>query len=177
MIKTWLFSILVFAGYAVASEVAVSPFEFQQPMPKLSDQYYKEAIKMEKEGNPNVKFFLEKVRFGYHKQQTESKLNEPEDVFIGCLLYQYGGPQVLDTVNLAHTADVLAGHAKSDGSGEYTEQDAKKLVGSFNQEQGVLLAKLYQDLQYLAYSCYSYTHHGFIVMPTASPTNTQYVKD
>ena len=165
MIKMLFASLLMLASFAAsASEVVVNPYEFRKPLPKIMDQYYKEAITQEKAGNPNVKVFMGKVRAGYEKQQKASKRDEPEDVFFGCVLFQIGGPASLDKVNFAHTIDVLAGAKKPDGS-EYTEQDAKALVGSMNEEQGIILVQLYQRLQYFAYSCYAYTHNGFIVMP------------
>jgi hypothetical protein len=172
-----IIAIIVFLCSSAAHASHGNPLEFKQPMPKVSDAYYAEAIKLEKSGDPDVTLFLAHVRYGWQQQQKREGRDEPADIFIGCQLYQVGGPKALQSIGFAHAVLVIEGQKREDGKGEYTADDAYALRDSWNESQMLVAQKLWLQWQYYAASCYKYTHGGFIVMPEPAAWTTHYAMD
>jgi len=160
-------------SFSVASHAAKTedPFEFKRPVPKVSDQMYKEAVKEYNDGNVNAKLFLDGMRKGWKANEAREGLDEPEDIFMGCVLFQVGGMKALNEINFDHTARVLAGGPKEDGTGNYGETDAKNLVQSWNEDQKATAVRLYVFMEEYGEDCYRLVHQGFTAGIPKLPVN------
>lgn len=181
MFKTLLFATLALFSGAVSSTeksdgfltdaLNNNEFAFKQPLPKVADSMYKEVVKAYAAGNRNAVFFLDHARRHWNATQQAQGLNEPEDVYMGCYLYQLGGLKALEKVKFVDIVPILAGGPKPDGSGDYTEADATKLVDSWSKEQVIIAFRLWAMAGEYAGNCYSYVHHGFIAgIPRSTST-------
>lgn len=180
MIKTLFVAsllLLVSSFSLLAEEVVDNPFTFKQPAPKISDAFLKQSAQMIKNGDKNVKLFIDKNQEAWDEEQKRQGRDEPSDVWMGCLLYQIDGPKSLDDIDLVHSALVLAGSEREDGKGNYTEKDAHALVDSWDSHQYEVAYKLWKAWNYYAASCYQYVHGGFIVKPAVYQTTYQYALD
>lgn len=139
-------------------------FDFKQPEPKTSDRMYTELVAAVAKGDPDATRFYLPTHMHFLEAEKAQGLDEPEDVYVGCVLYQVGGLKALHSIDFNNAVSVIEGLDKPDNSGKYTAEDSKNLVNSWNKEQTITAWKLWYEFgKTYAPACYSYIHHGFIV--------------